>query len=176
MSNEAKPERLSAAARREALIEAAIHEFAIHGLAGSSTEAISARVGVSQPYIFKLFGTKKQLFLAAYEQVMTRTDDTLRAAAAAHPEDPEAAMTDAYRQLLARRDDQLLQLQAYAAAGDDEVRAYVRERETRVFNELLAMTDGDANIARDWMAYGMLWTVGAVLDLPDLIGYDERDT
>lgn len=62
MNDDAKTGRLSAAERRNELIEAAIHEFAINGLAGSSTEAISAKVGVSQPYIFKLFGTKKSCF------------------------------------------------------------------------------------------------------------------
>ncbi|NJL34922.1 MAG: TetR/AcrR family transcriptional regulator [Chloroflexaceae bacterium] len=145
MNDDAKTGRLSAAERRNELIEAAIHEFAINGLAGSSTEAISAKVGVSQPYIFKLFGTKKKLFLAAYERVITRMEETLDAAAAAHPEDPEGAMMNAYRELLQRRDDQLLQMQAYAAAADDEVRAYVRKREACLYAEVLALTAGDAD-------------------------------
>lgn len=164
------PPRISAQERREAILEAAIHEFARNGLAGSSTESISARVGISQPYLFKLFGTKRALFLAAYERVMTRIDTTLDEAAAAHPDDPHGAMDDAYRQLLARRDDQLLLLQAYAAAGDDEVKAYVRAREARTFAEVMETCDGDGDAARRWYAQCIMQTVGAVLDLPEFIG------
>lgn len=78
-------------------------------------------------------------------------------------------MMNAYRELLQRRDDQLLQMQAYAAAADDEVRAYVRKREACLYAEVLALTAGDADKARDWIAYGLLWTVGAVLDLPEFM-------
>jgi AcrR family transcriptional regulator len=161
--------RLSAQARREAILEAAIHEFARNGLAGSSTEMISARVGISQPYLFKLFGTKRKLFLAAYERVMTRIDNTLDEAAAAHPEDPHGAMDDAFRDLLSRRDDHLLIMQAYAAAGDDEVRTYVREREACTFAEVVKTCEGDANAARAWYARCIMQSVGAVLDLAEFI-------
>ncbi|MBL8160837.1 MAG: TetR/AcrR family transcriptional regulator [Anaerolineae bacterium] len=162
--------RISAHERRDAVLEAAIVEFARNGLTGSSTEAISARVGISQPYLFKLFGTKRALFLAAYERVMTRIDTALDAAAAAHPDDPHGAMDEAYRELLKRRDDQLLLLQAYAAAGDDEVRAYVRAREACTYAEVLDAVGGDAAAAREWYARCILQTIGAVLDLPEFIG------
>ena len=39
--------------------------FADNGLAGTSTEDIARLAGVSQPYVFRLFGSKQQLFLAA---------------------------------------------------------------------------------------------------------------
>jgi AcrR family transcriptional regulator len=161
--------RISAQERRETILQAAITEFARNGFAGSSTESISARVGISQPYLFKLFGTKRALFLAAYERVMTHIDDTLNAAAEAHPDDPDGAMDAAYRELLKRRDEQLLMLQAYAAAGDNEIRAYVHAREARTFAEILEGC-GDAEAARAWYARCLLQSVGAVLDLPEFIG------
>ena len=40
---------------------------------GASTEAIARRVGVSQPYVFQLFGTKKELFLAVVRRCFERT-------------------------------------------------------------------------------------------------------
>ncbi|NDJ61902.1 MAG: TetR/AcrR family transcriptional regulator [Chloroflexi bacterium] len=164
-----KSGRLSAAERRTAVIEAAVHEFASSGLAAGSTEAIAQRVGVSQPYLFKLFGTKKKLFLAAYEHVMQHVYAMLEAAAEANPEDPMGAMEKAYAQVLKRRDDQLLMLQAYAAAGDDEVRDHVRAHLRRVFAELIEMMGGDVAEARSWYAQGLLDTLGAVLDLPEFI-------
>ncbi|HEY6060100.1 MAG TPA: helix-turn-helix domain-containing protein, partial [Gemmatimonadales bacterium] len=56
--------RISAEERREVVIKAATTEFAATGYAGTSTESIARRAGVSQPYLFQLFGTKRDLFLA----------------------------------------------------------------------------------------------------------------
>ena len=53
-------QRQSAEERREEILEAALVEFADRGLHGTSTEDIARRVGISQPYVFRLFGTKKQ--------------------------------------------------------------------------------------------------------------------
>ncbi len=50
--------RQTADERRTAVLAAAISEFALNGFAGTSTEAIAARAGISQPYLFRLFGTK----------------------------------------------------------------------------------------------------------------------
>ena len=55
---------MPAAERREMVLEAAMAEFAAHGLAGTSTEDVARRAGISQPYLFRLFPTKKALFLA----------------------------------------------------------------------------------------------------------------
>ena len=42
--------------------------FADHGAHGMSTETIAKAVGISQPYIFRLFGTKKELVKATIER------------------------------------------------------------------------------------------------------------
>ena len=57
--------RVPAAERREELIAAAVHEFAHGGLHGTPVERIARRVGVAQPYVFSLFPSKRELFLAA---------------------------------------------------------------------------------------------------------------
>jgi len=165
MSKKASKSRLSAEKRREQVIEAAIHEFAYNGLAGSSTQAISDAVGVSQPYLFKLFGTKHALFLAAYDCVMDRIHETFDAVAATNPDDPMRALEEAFETILERRDDSLLILQAYAASGNEDVRLHVRDREANTFAQVLEMTDGDAEMAQSWIALGLLSAVGDVLDL-----------
>ena len=119
--------RQTAPERREALVEAAVEHFARTGLHGTAVSAITDQVGITQPYAFSLFGTKKGLFLAAVERGCDRIDETFRAAAADAGEDgPLAAMGAAYGELLSDRSLLLIQLQGYAACGDDEVRDVVR--------------------------------------------------
>src|SRR5689334_10282768 len=68
--------RVPARERRDAIIEVAVHEFAHGGLHGTPVDRIARRVGVAQPYVFALFGSKRDLFLAAVErgfEVMMRT-------------------------------------------------------------------------------------------------------
>jgi AcrR family transcriptional regulator len=75
------PIRQSADVRRASVLNAAIVEFAKSGYAGTSTEAIATRAGISQPYLFRLFGTKKELFIATYNVVASRIEDAFTAVA-----------------------------------------------------------------------------------------------
>ena len=127
--------RVPAAERREELIAAAVHEFAHGGLHGTPVERIARRVGVAQPYVFSLFPTKRELFIAALERSFQRVADTFRSAAADYAagrvstdcEDVLEAMGRAYREmLLGDRDHLMLQHQSYAACDDEQVRACVR--------------------------------------------------
>src|SRR3954466_1914336 len=119
--------RRSAGERREQLVAAAVPAFAVGGLHGTAVSAVTAAVGVTQPYAFSLFGTKKGLFMAAVEHGFEHLETIFRAAASGLAgEDALRAMGDAYVALLAEdREWLLLQLQAYAACSDDEVRELV---------------------------------------------------
>src|SRR5690349_12635161 len=93
--------RMSAADRREALIRAAVPAFADSGLTGTAVSAITEVVGVTQPYAFSLFKTKKGLFLAAVEHGFDRVEQTFRAAAESAPAGERLeAMGQAYVGLL----------------------------------------------------------------------------
>lgn len=166
------PARLTATARRTAIREVAVHEFALHGLSGGSTESIARAAGISQPYIFKLFGTKKELFMAAYDHVCARLEETYVDALKRHPGHPQAALDKALRLLLGHRDDMLMQLQAYAAAGDPEVQIAVRERERQALSDVQTMTGASLDQVRTWFAKGLLMTVGAALELPEYLESD----
>src|SRR5437870_6124332 len=120
--------RQTAEARREAVLESARHEFAQHGLHGASTDAIARRAGISQPYLFRLFGSKKELFLAVNDACLASTLETFRSAAAGKSGTAVLrAIGDAYGRLIEDDRDMLQgQLQAYAASVEDEdVRAGV---------------------------------------------------
>src|SRR6266496_2288331 len=73
--------RKSAEERREAVLDAGLVEFAEHGLHGASTERIAAQAGISQPYVFRLFGTKKELFVAVINRCFRETLDVFQRAA-----------------------------------------------------------------------------------------------
>jgi len=161
--------RLSAAERRAQVVEHAVEEFALHGLHGTSTERIARRAGVSQPYLFRLFGTKKELFLAGAERCFKRTLDTFRAAAAGveggTPEERLGAMGAAYRELLADRTLLLAQMQCYAACADEDIRVRIRSRYGDLWEAVAELSGASADEVRDFFAHGMLMNLAAAMDL-----------
>lgn len=120
--------RLSAAERKDAVLEAALVEFADRGYAATSTEDIAVRAGISQPYLFRLFGTKKDLYIASVSRCFRETLQLFqRAAEGLRGDEALHAMGEAYMEAL--QSDKLrlrAQMQAYAAADDPEIRAVVR--------------------------------------------------
>ena len=120
-------QRMPAAERRELVLDAAVAEFAVHGMAGTSTENVARQAGISQPYLFRLFPTKKALFLELVDRCFRRVRDAFTAAAGDRTgEEALMAMADAYERLLEDRTLLLLQMQAYAACDDPEIRAATR--------------------------------------------------
>lgn len=165
--------RMSADERRDEVVAAAAIEFAQGGYAGTSTAAIARRAGVSQPYLFQLFGTKQQLFLAAVRDCFERTRarfERVAAGAQGSGLDPSgllALMGDAYIQLLlADRDLLRLQLQAYAACGDPGVRAVVREGFESLWQTVADLSGARPGELQPWFAAGALVNVIASMGNP----------
>ena len=167
-------QRMPAAERRELVLDAAVAEFAVHGLAGTSTEDVARRAGISQPYLFRLFPTKKALFMALVERCFRRVEDTFTGAAADRTgEQALEAMGDAYEHLLDDRTLLLLQMQAYAACDDPEIRAVTRAGFKRLWELAERLTGLPFQQVVDFFAIGMLMNVAAAMDLPSV---DERWT
>src|SRR6476659_5320694 len=115
-------QRKTAEARRDDILDAAFTEFAERGLHGASTEEIARRAGISQPYVFRLFGSKKDLFKAATARCLRETLETFqRAAEGLRGEDALKAMGAAYQELLADRNRLRSQMHAYADCDDPEI-------------------------------------------------------
>ena len=130
--------RQSAAARREDVLEAAASEFSRKGLHGASTDAIARAAGISQPYLFRLFGTKKALYLAATQRKMEETYQVFeRASRGKTGDEALRAMGEAYRDLIADRERLQLMLQCFAAADDPEIREELR----RVWRDLVELVE-----------------------------------
>jgi AcrR family transcriptional regulator len=172
--------RMPAVTRREAIVAAAIAEFAASGYAGTPVEAIARRVGVTQPYVFRLFGTKKSLFLAAVRAGFGRTQRLFAEAgeqARRERKGPTAvldALASAYRERLADRDLLRLQLQAYAACDDPEIRAAVTAEMRAVYQSVARLAGADRADLDAWFRTGMALNVLAVISPPeatDLAGW-----
>src|SRR5215472_8931675 len=161
--------RMSAEERRELVLEAALAEFAAGGLAGTSTEDVARRAGISQPYLFRLFPTKKALFLALVERCFQRIAE----AGDKTGEEALEAMGDEYERLLDDRTLLLLQMHAYAACEDPDIRAATRAGYKRLWTMVERVSGLPFDRIVQFFATGMLMNVAAAMDLPTV---DERWT
>jgi AcrR family transcriptional regulator len=162
-------ERKSKEERREEILDAALGVFAEHGLHGASTDEIARRAGISQPYVFRLFGTKKELYLAVVARCFRQTLELMqRAAEGKRGTDALHAIGDAYGELLASDRVYLrAQMQAYAASEDPEIAAVVRNG----YGDLVAYVERVSGLAVEdaarFFANGMLMNVLASMGAPD---------
>ena len=161
-------ERSTAAERRDEILDAAVIEFAERGLHGTSTERIAKRAGISQPYIFRLFGTKQELFIATVERCFEQTLALFRSAAGGKVgNEALRAIGQAYRGVL---DDPVMlrgQMQAYAAAGDPDVRAVVRRGYGRLVEFAEQASGAPKEQVSAFFGAGMLMNVIASMGLLD---------
>ncbi len=167
------PTRLTADERRDEVVAAAAIEFAAAGYWGTSTEAIARRSGVSQPYLFQLFGTKKDLFIAVVRDCYARTGRAFeQSGKAARDKDlgPDAIleqMGHAYIHLLIADPNLLrLQLQAHAACQDGDIRAVVRDSYREIWRVVGAISGADDKAVHSFFAEGMLINVIASIGEP----------
>jgi AcrR family transcriptional regulator len=176
-ASEQKPrKRVPASERRDALIDAAVQEFAHGGLHGTPVDKIARRVGVAQPYVFSLFGSKRELFLAAVERGFELIGDTF--SKAAEEFDPAIALPDtdvltamghAYSQLLeSHRDYLMIQHQAYAACDDEVIRERVRSLYARLVAHVKQLSDAPSERIDEFFRYGMWMNVAAAMGVEDL--------
>jgi AcrR family transcriptional regulator len=139
-------DRLSAAERREAILDAAVEEFALSGFAGATTADIAKRAGISQPYVFRFFPTKKALMLAVIDRCMSRI---IRDWENALPEPGETRLQTLGRTYVAklgdRRAELMVHLHAYASAEDPDVAAAMRHHLARIYRYVVHLLERDGN-------------------------------
>jgi AcrR family transcriptional regulator len=160
---------MSGAERRSQVLAIAAEEFASHGLHGASIDAIARAAGITQTYVFRMFGTKRALFLelvsAAFDRV---TAGMAEAAEGRTGVDALARMGAEYYDLLTDRTSLLLQLQGFAACGDPEVRDVVRGCFSRMWNVVAETTQLDPVAVKSFLAFGMLLSNGAALEVAEV--------
>ena len=158
--------RQTADERRESVLEAAAREFARKGLHGASTDTIAREAGISQPYLFRLFGTKKELYLATTARRMEETYQVFEQASRGKSGiEALEAMGEAYTGLIENRERLQLMMQCFAGCDDPDVREGVR----RVWSDLVELaerTSGESpEVISAFFAKGMLLNVMNAMQL-----------
>jgi AcrR family transcriptional regulator len=161
--------RKSAEVRREEILAVALEHFAAGGYHGTSTEVIAKEAGISQPYLFRLFHTKRELFLACNDRACEKVLDAFRRAAATAPAGERLqAMGHAYvTELLPDRHAILMMMQGYAAVSDPEIQEHVRRRYGDIVSEVAELSGAEPDEVWRFFATGMLLNLVAALDLED---------
>ncbi|WP_371518391.1 TetR/AcrR family transcriptional regulator [Kitasatospora sp. NBC_01300] len=180
--------RMSAEERRESVVRAAVIEFARSGYRGTSTEAIARRVGVSQPYLFRLFPGKQAIFTAAAERCIEETWKVFDEASVGLTGPAAAqAMSEAYLGLVADSEQLMMQMQLYVSVfaarttGEDEIGETARRLWEELFERVRNRIGGDVQGAAEFFAYGMLINTLVALGYPrdhriwSGLGFGERE-
>jgi AcrR family transcriptional regulator len=166
--------RKSAQERREEIVTAAFEHFAQAGYNGASTDAIARQAGISQPYLFRLFGTKRDLFLACADRSHARIRSTFERAVAGLPQEERLpAMGQAYAGLLDDRVALLFQMQSYAAGADPVIQARMRESFKALVERVTELSGAAPHEVWQFFSFGMLLNVIASLDLEAIADKDE---
>ena len=149
------------------MLASATIEFARKGLEGASTDAIARQAGISQPYLFRLFGTKKELFKASVARCFRETLETFqRAAEGTRGEEALDAMGAAYMELLLTDRTRLRgQLQAYAACDDPEICEVVRQGYGDLVAYVQRVSGLDVEQVATFFAKGMLVNVLSAMQI-----------
>lgn len=161
--------RMTGDERRAQVLSFAAVEFAARGLHGASTETIARDAGITQAYIFRIFGTKKALFIELVRAAFSRVTGGITDAAAGRTGMAAlSGMGREYYELLDDRTSLLLQLQGFAACSDAEVRETVRESFGAMWDAVADGTGLDPVTVKSFLAFGMLLNAGAALNVDDL--------
>jgi AcrR family transcriptional regulator len=163
---------MTADERRETAIRAAVTEFGMTGYSGTSTGVIAKRMGVSQPYLFRLFPNKKALFLAAAERCLRNIQQYFEEMTEGlEGEAAFQAMCGSYSELISGGDNLRMQLQMYVASvDDDEIREFCRKGWMELWSYVVARTGVSEGQAAEFFGTGMLVNVLVALG----IGEGER--
>jgi AcrR family transcriptional regulator len=139
-------ERLSATERRETILEAAVNEFAAKGFFGATTADVARRAGISQPYVFRFFPTKRDLICAAIDRCASRVISDWEAAVPKAGETRLQTLGRTYvEKLTDRRPELMVTLHAYASAENPEIAAAMRHHLARVFRYVVHLLERDGN-------------------------------
>lgn len=170
---------MTAPQRAQQIIAAATSAFAAGGYAGTTTDQVARLAHVSQPYVLRIFGSKRDLFLAVAQHACEHVQDAFRASVAELPDSANhtqrmAALADAYLKLASDRDQLLVMMHAFLAASDPIIGPRIRAAMIDVYRLVCALGHASPAQARDFLAHGMLINTLVALDMPNHCNEDEQ--
>lgn len=156
--------------RRPELIDAALVEFSRKGLYGTPTTAIATRAGISQAYLFRLYPTKEDLYIACLAEAFGRVREEFERVGEPHRGDPEAAMEamgEAYDRMLEDGTMLVNQLHSYAACQEPAVREAVQENFGAIVDTVRDLSGAPDEEIQAFIAHGMLMNVIGAIGVAD---------
>jgi AcrR family transcriptional regulator len=161
--------RLTAVERRQAVLDTACRVFARSSYRGATTAEIAREAGITEPILYRHFGSKRDLYIASLEQAWQQFRATAEQAVADDPGRCLGAISDAYMARRARIRLVDLWIQALTEASSDAVIAKAVRKQIRevhaFFVEVIerGQAAGELNADRDAVAEAWIFVAGGLL-------------
>ena len=161
--------RLSAVERRQAVLDTACRVFSRSSYRGATTAEIAREAGITEPILYRHFGSKRDLYLACLDEAWRSFREVAEKALAEDPVGCLGAIADAYMAKKTRIRLVDLWIQALNEASDDAVIAKAVRRQIREVHAFFAgviehgQAHGAVNTDRDPVAEAWIFVAGGLL-------------
>ena len=161
--------RLSAPDRRQAVLDTACAVFFRKSYRGATTAEIAREAGITEPILYRHFGSKRDLYLACLDEAWRQFREFSEEALATNPEGCLGSIADAYmaKQSKLRLVD--LWIHALTEASEDAVIAKALREQIREVHAFFAdvirqgQIRGVVNPGRDPVAEAWVFVAGGLL-------------
>jgi TetR/AcrR family transcriptional regulator len=173
MTVQTKQQRLPAEARRQAVLDAACTFFSRSSYRGATTAEIAREAGISEPILYRHFGSKRDLYLACLDEAWQTFREEATNAMAEDPAGCLGVIADRYMAKGNRLRVVDLWVQALTEATEDPVIAKALRRQIRQVHDFFAevVRDGQrrgvVNPERDPEAEAWIFVGGGLLAMMD---------
>jgi AcrR family transcriptional regulator len=166
-------QRLSAEERRQAVLDTACRVFSRSSYRGATTAEIAREAGISEPILYRHFGSKRDLYLACLDDAWASFRAGAERSIASDPLQCLGAIADAY--MAKSKKVRLIDLwiQALTVSAEDKVIAAALRRQVREVHEFFAdvirdgQRRGTVHVDRDAIAEAWLFVAGGLLATMD---------
>jgi len=161
--------RLTAVERRQAVLDTACRVFSRSSYRGATTAEIAREAGITEPILYRHFGSKRDLYLACLDEAWRSFREIAERALAEDPVGCLGAIADAYMAKKTRIRLVDLWIQALNEAADDAVIAKAVRRQIREVHTFFAgviehgQQHGAVNAERDPVAEAWIFVAGGLL-------------
>jgi len=161
--------RLSAVDRRQVVLDTACGVFFRKSYRGATTAEIAREAGITEPILYRHFGSKRDLYLACLEEAWRQFRRFAEEAIANDPIGCLGAIADEYMAKRTRLRLVDLWIQALTEASEDEVIAKAVRAQIRDVHDFFAevirqgQVDGVVNPERDPVAEAWIFIAGGLL-------------
>ncbi len=165
--------RLTADARRLAVLDTACSVFSKSSYRGATTAEIAREAGISEPILYRHFGSKRDLYLACLDEAWRTFREVAEQAIADDPSGCLGAIADVYMAKRTRIRMVDLWIQALTEASEDAVIAAALRTQVREVHDFIAgvirggQERGVVSADRDPVAESWLFVAGGLLTTMD---------